>query len=87
MNILNLFVIIPVLTVIGIVFTKDFKGARIAAATGMTLQLITAIILVISFFGQRKAGMTGEFLFMSDLTWFKTLIFTIAWALTASQSG
>jgi len=73
MNILNLFVIIPVLTVIGIVFTKDFKGARVTAAIGMTLQLITAIILVFSFFAQRKAGMTGEFLFLSDFTWFKTL--------------
>jgi len=73
MNILNLFVIIPVLTVIGIVFTKDFKGARVVAAAGMTLQLIAGIILVFSYFAQRKAGMTGEFLFLSDYTWFKTL--------------
>jgi len=73
MNILNLFVIIPVLTVFAIVFTKDFKGARVAAATGMSLQLITSVILVMSYFAQRKAGMTGEFLFLSDVSWFKTL--------------
>jgi len=73
MNILNLLVIIPVLTVFGILFTKDFKGARLAAATGMSLQLITSVILVFGFFAQRNAGVSGDFLFMSDYTWFKSL--------------
>jgi NADH-quinone oxidoreductase subunit M len=73
MNILNLFVIIPVLTVLGIVLVKDYKGVRTTAAIGMSLQLITAAILAISFFAQRKAGMDAEFLFRSDLMWFKSL--------------
>ena len=54
MNILNLLVLIPVLTVIGIVFTKDYKGARVAAAVGMTLQLIATIVLVFSYFAQSR---------------------------------
>jgi NADH-quinone oxidoreductase subunit M len=73
MNILNLLVIIPVLTVIGIVLTKDHRGARLAAATGMSLQLITTVILVISYFSQRHAGATGEFLFLGDYSWYKAL--------------
>ena len=73
MNILNLLVLIPVLTVIGIVFTKDYKGARVAAAVGMTLQLIATIVLVFSYFTQRKAGASAEFLFLSDYSWFKSL--------------
>jgi NADH-quinone oxidoreductase subunit M len=73
MNILNLFVLIPVLTVIGIVFTKDHKGARVAAAVGMSLQLITSVIVVVSFFAQRDSGATGDFIFYSDAMWFKAL--------------
>ena len=73
MNILNLFIIIPVLTIVGILFTKDHRGTRVTAAVGMTLQLITAAVLAISFFAQRKAGITGDFLFMTDITWFKSL--------------
>jgi NADH-quinone oxidoreductase subunit M len=73
MNILNLFVIIPVLTVIAIAFTKDNKGARMTAAVGMSMQLLTAAAMAILFFSARKSGVTDEFLFVSDLTWFKAL--------------
>jgi NADH-quinone oxidoreductase subunit M len=37
MNILTLFVVIPVLTVVGILFTKDLKQSRLVSAIGMTL--------------------------------------------------
>ena len=48
MNILNLFVVIPVLTVAGILFTKDLKQSRMVSAIGMTAQLILSAILVVS---------------------------------------
>jgi len=73
MNILNVFVIIPVLTVLSIMLVKDSRSVRITAAAGMSLQLIAAAVLAILFFVQRKAGMTEEFLFQSDITWFKSL--------------
>jgi NADH-quinone oxidoreductase subunit M len=73
MNILNLFVIIPVLTVLGIMFVKDYKGARMTAAVGMSLQLVAAAVMTLMYFAQRKAGATDEFLFYTDLSWFKTL--------------
>lgn len=73
MNILNLFVIIPVVTMAAILFTKDLRGARLVSAVGMGLQLIAAVVLIFSFFALRKAGDSAEFLFYSDVTWFESL--------------
>ena len=73
MNILTLFIVIPILTVIGILMTKDFKGARVAAAIGMGLQLITAAVLVFWYLALRKAGDTSVMLFADDFLWFKSL--------------
>ncbi len=73
MNILNLIILIPVLTVVGITLTKDLKSARIASATGMFIQLVTAIILVIQYQAERNAGNTADILFMMDKTWFPSL--------------
>jgi len=73
MNILSLFVVVPVLTVIGILTTKDFKGARKMSAIGMSVQLILAIVLMFMFFHERHAGNTAEMLFTADYTWFPSL--------------
>jgi NADH-quinone oxidoreductase subunit M len=73
MNILTLLIIIPVLTIVGILFTKDFKGARMVSAVGMGMQLLTSAILLLTYLGARNSGATAEMLFMSDYTWFKSL--------------
>ncbi len=73
MNILSLFVVVPVLTIVGILFTKDFKGARVVSAIGMGIQLILAAALVLMYLGARKAGVTDEMLWTVDYTWFKSL--------------
>jgi NADH-quinone oxidoreductase subunit M len=73
MSVLILLIIIPVLTIAGILFTKDYKGARMVSAVGMGMQLITAAILMLTYLGARNAGVTDEMLFMSDFTWFKSL--------------
>lgn len=73
MNILTLFVLIPVLTVAGIMFTKDLKQARLVSAIGMSIQLILAAVLVVLYISARKAGATEEMLFYYDALWFPTL--------------
>ena len=73
MNILSLFVVVPVLTIVGILFTKDFKGARVVSAVGMGIQLILAAALILMYLGARKAGVTDEMLWTADYTWFKSL--------------
>ncbi len=73
MNILTLLVVIPVLTIISIFFTKGLKGTRMVSAIGMGIQLIGTAVLVFMYLGARKAGVTDEMLFTADYTWFKSL--------------
>jgi NADH-quinone oxidoreductase subunit M len=73
MNILSLFVLVPILTITGILFTKDFKGARLVSAAGMGIQLILAGVLVLLYLAARKSGVTDEMLWYADYTWFPTL--------------
>jgi len=46
MDILTLLLVIPILTIIAILFTKDMKGARLVSAIGMGIQLITSAVLL-----------------------------------------
>ena len=78
MNFLNLFVIIPVLTVITIFFTKNYRQAKIAAAFGMGIQLILAAVLILWYLALRRAGMMDEFLFRTTAVWFESLNITYA---------
>ena len=73
MDILTLFIVIPILTIIGILFSKDHKQVKLTAAIGMGLQLVLAGTLIIMFLLERKAGNTAEMLFVKDLVWFPSL--------------
>jgi NADH-quinone oxidoreductase subunit M len=78
MNFLNLFVIIPVLTVIAIIITKNYRQAKIAAAIGMGIQLVLAAVLIFWYLALRKAGVADEFLFRTSAVWFESLNITYA---------
>jgi NADH-quinone oxidoreductase subunit M len=73
MDILSLLVIIPLLTITGIILVKDIKKVRLVAAVGMGLQLLLAALLVVLYISARNAGDTSEMLFMKDIVWFKSL--------------
>jgi NADH-quinone oxidoreductase subunit M len=73
MNILIFLIIIPVLTIIGLVWSKDNRQARLTAAIGMSMQLVAAVILLFMFFHERNAGNNAEMLFVRDLSWFDSL--------------
>lgn len=72
MDILTLFVVIPVLTMAGIILVKDIKRVRVVAAIGMGIQLLLSALLVFLYVSARKDGNTDEMLFVRDLVWFKT---------------
>lgn len=73
MNILLLLIIIPILTIIGILFTRDNKQVRVVSAIGMTFQLITSAIIILWYLAERNAGNTAEILFASNYIWYETL--------------
>lgn len=72
MDILTFFVVIPVLTITGIVLTKDINRVRVTAAVGMGIQLLLSALLVFLYVSARQAGNTDEMLFVRDLVWFKS---------------
>jgi NADH-quinone oxidoreductase subunit M len=73
MDILTLFVVIPFLTITGIIFLKDTKQVRLVAVIGMGLQLIMAGVLIFLYLSARHAGNTDEMLFVVDHLWFSSL--------------
>lgn len=73
MNILHFLIIIPVLTIVGILSVKSMKGVRWMSAIGMFLQLLVAILIMFTYMGIRKSGDTSEMVLMEDHTWFASL--------------
>lgn len=72
MDILTLFVVIPVLTMTGIVLAKDIKSVRITAAVGMGIQLLLSALLIYLYIAARHSGNSDEMLFIRDIVWFKS---------------
>lgn len=73
MNILSLFVLIPVLTLGGLLLCGNTRQIRAVVATGASLLLALAIGVVIAFLHERAVGNTAEMLFRSDVMWYKPL--------------
>src|SRR5512133_494860 len=73
MNILSWLVIIPLLTVTGILFLKDTRKVKLVSAIGMSVQLIISAVIVYMYLTARKAGNMEEMLFVSSHEWFRTL--------------
>lgn len=73
MSILTLFIIIPVLTIIGILFSKNHLQVKWTSVIGMGLQLITAIALIFLYLAERRAGNMAEILFAQDNLWYESL--------------
>ena len=70
MDILSLFVIVPILTIITLVFTKNLKLARQVSMVGSIFQLGMAINLIIAYFKERAIN-DSIMVFTKDLVWFQ----------------
>jgi len=70
MDILSLFVVVPVLTILVLVFTKGLKQARIVSMVGSTIQLGMAINLVFAYFKERAIN-KEIMVFTKDYVWFE----------------
>ena len=70
MDILSLFVAVPVITILALVFSKGLKQARQIAMVGSFIQLGMAINLVFAYFKERAVN-NDIMVFTKDLVWFK----------------
>lgn len=77
MSFLLLFVIVPLLTVIAILFSEDIKQTRWIAAIGMSVQLLLSAALILMYLKIRAAGITDDFVMVKNLVWFPSLNFNL----------
>jgi NADH-quinone oxidoreductase subunit M len=70
---LNLLILIPLLTLAGILLCRDLKQIRVVALGGAILQLLLALFLLQQFLHQRAIGNTAAMLFDFSIPWFSAL--------------
>ncbi|EMR03289.1 NAD(P)H-quinone oxidoreductase chain 4 1 [Cesiribacter andamanensis AMV16] len=70
MDILSLFVLVPVLVVVALVFTKGLPQARLVSMVGGLVQLGMAINLLFAYL-RESAVNSSIFLFTRDIVWFR----------------
>ena len=70
MDILTLFVVVPALTILILVFAKDLKQARTIALVGMLVQFAMSMNLIFAYFKERKVN-DDIMVFVKDFVWFE----------------
>ncbi len=70
MDILTLFIIVPVITILVLFFAKNLQQARVIALAGMFVQLLMALHLVYAYFQERKTNQ-DLMVFQRDFVWFE----------------
>jgi len=73
MDILTLFIAAPILTVVGLLFTKNLKQSRLVALIGSLVQFGMAINLIFAYLAERASGNTAIMVFTKSVVWFKSL--------------
>ena len=73
MNILSLFVVIPVLMLLGLWVARNLNQVRGVMVAGSTALLILSVWLTITFIQEREAGNTAAMLFEDSIVWFEPL--------------
>jgi NADH-quinone oxidoreductase subunit M len=72
MSPLLILLIIPLLTIAGVVALKDLSKVKVVSALGMSAQLVFAFGLLYFFYEQRNMGNTDDMLFVSTTTWYES---------------
>lgn len=73
MSILTLFVVIPVLMLLGLWFSKNLAQVRGVMVAGASALLVLSIWLTVTFIQMRHAGNTDPMLFTYSVAWFPSL--------------
>lgn len=73
MNILSLFVLIPMLMLLGLWVSKSLGQIRGVMITGSSALLVLSVTLVFMYLGERAGGNTAEMLFTDSLVWYAPL--------------
>lgn len=73
MNILSLFVLIPLLMLLGLWIARNVNQVRGVMVVGSSMLLALAAYLTVSYIGLRNGGATEEMLFTDSISWYAPL--------------
>ena len=73
MNILSLFVLIPLLMLLGLWIARSLNQVKGVMVAGSSALLVMAVYLTISYISLRSGGAEGEMLFVGEVPWFEPL--------------
>ena len=73
MNFLTLFVLIPLVMLLGLWLASNVKGVRAVMVAGSTALLALSVYLTYIFLADRAAGVEGEMLYTASFDWFAPL--------------
>ena len=73
MNFLSLFVLIPLVMLLGLWLASNVKGVRAVMVAGSTALLALSVYLTYIFMTDRAAGVQGEMLYTASFDWFAPL--------------
>jgi NADH-quinone oxidoreductase subunit M len=78
MNILSLFVVVPVVMILLLFLSKNIRQIRAVMVTGASALLILAATLVVLFIKEKAVSPDAEMLFVSSTVWYAPLNITYA---------
>ena len=73
MNILSLFVLVPLLMLLGLWIARNLNQVRGVMVAGSSVLLVLAAYLTVSYIGLRNGGATEEMLFTDSIVWYAPL--------------
>lgn len=73
MNILSLFVLVPIVMLLAFIPCRNIKQVRTVGVIGAVIEMALALILLFMFYAERAAGNTAEMLFTFDTVWYQAL--------------
>lgn len=73
MNILSLFILVPVVMLLAFIPCRNIKQVRTVGVVGAVIEIALALMLLFMFFQERGAGNTAEMLFTYSHVWYEAL--------------
>ena len=73
MNILSLFILVPVVMLLAFIPCRNIKQVRTVGVIGAVIEVILALVLLFMFYQERGAGNMAEMLFTFDAVWYESL--------------
>lgn len=70
---LSLFILLPLLTSLAVLFSKGLKQVRAVSLIGTAAQFISSLGLLFVYWKERSSGNNAQFLFDFDISWFAPL--------------